>query len=234
MASGYNPRGTAEAESSRQPRGRRRGGRGRGRRRQTGGNVVNFGFKSLEKLRETAPDNIVLDLASERCLPAFKALLMKTDMSDEMIVLVVDVLARACDSNSPKYFNKLLIELPTSLFVILSLKRYLTRLCGPLHSNANLQMFIERTVKLFTEILKKIPSSFDSLPLGDLEQAVYVLATGNQIRPDVVQSVEQLKVIKKDSLEKEMRKREVENQRKKRSRKPGLRSIKLNTLITSK
>jgi hypothetical protein len=220
MASGYNRR-TVGDSASHQPRGHARGARGRRRgRRRTGGNV-NFGFKSFEKLSKAEPDDIVLDLASERCLPAFRTLLAKTDMSDEMIELVVDVLARACDSNSPEYFNKLLIELPRSLFVILSLKGYLTRMC--VRRNANPQLFIERTVKLFTEILKKIPSAFDSLPLGDLEQAVDVLAGIDQISPDVVQNVEQLKVIKKESLEKEMRKMEFENQRRTRSRNPGLR-----------
>ena len=57
--------------------------------------------------------------------------------------------------------------------------------------------------------------------LGDLEQSVDVLAGIDQISPDVVQNVEQLKVIKKESLEKEMRK--GENQRRTRSRNPGLR-----------
>ena len=220
MASGYNRR-TFGDSASHQPRGHARGGRGRRRGRQKTGGSVNFGFKSLEKLRKAEPDDIVLDLASQRCLPAFRTLLAKTDMSDEMIELVVDVLARACDSNSPEYFNKLLIELPRSLFVILSLKGYLTRMC--VRRNSNSQLFIERTVKLFTEILKKIPSAFDSLPLGDLEQSVDVLAGIDQISPDVVQNVEQLKVIKKESLEKEMHKGEFENQRRTRSRNPGLR-----------
>ena len=221
MASGYNPR-------QQRGRGRGKGGRGKGRR----GGTVRFGFNSLEKLSKTEPDNIVLDLASDRCLPAFRELMGRTDMTDEMIELVVNVLARACDSNSPQYFNKLLLEIPKSLFVILVLKGYISRLYGKLLSNYNFQPFIERTVTLFTEILKKIPRAFESLPLGDLEQVVDVLATTNKISPEVVQSVEQLKIIKKESLEIDMRKREIEKQRKTRSRKPGLRLISLTYLLS--
>ena len=216
----------------RQSRGYARGGGGRGRGRRnfyggdrsghSGGNV-RFGFNSLQKLRESDSDDIVLDLASERCLPAFRELLGKTDMSDEMIELVLEVLARACDSNSPEYFNKLLVELPKSLFVMISLKGYITRLCMGRKSNP--QLFIERTVKLFTNILNRIPSAFVSLPLGDLELAVDKLARTRQVNAVVIQSVEQLKVINQESLEKEIRKRELENQRRTRSRNAGLRSI---------
>jgi hypothetical protein len=144
-------------------------------------------------------------------------------MSDEMIELVLEVLARACDSNSPEYFNKLLVELPKSLFVMISLKGYITRLCMGRKSNP--QLFIERTVKLFTNILNRIPSAFVSLPLGDLELAVDKLARTRQVNAVVIQSVEQLKVINQESLEKEIRKRELENQRRTRSRNAGLRSI---------
>ena len=212
MASGYNP-----SQQRGCGRGRKRSGKGR----RDGGTVI-FGLNSLEKLSKAEPDNIVLDLASDRCLPAFRELMGRTDMQDKMIELVVDVLARACDSNSPQYFNKLLLEIPKSLFVILILKGYISRLYGKLQSNYNFQPFIEQTVKLFTEILKKIPRAFESLPLGDLEQVVDILATMNKISPEVIQRVEQLKVIKKESLEIDMRKRKIENQRKTRSRKPGL------------
>ena len=217
MATAHNPRGRGRTR----PRGRGMGKRGRGRGRQASGKV-NFGFNSLSDLSKREPDNIVLDLASERCLPAFRELLKKTDMEDNMIELVVEVLARACDSNSPEYFNKLLLELPTSMFVILTLKGYLSRLYGKLSSNYDFQPFIERTVKLFTVILKKIPKAFESLPLGDLEQIVDVLVTMDKISADVMQSAEQLKVIRKESLEMDLRKREIENQRKTRSRKRGL------------
>ena len=201
-------------------RSRQRRGNGNKGGRQTGGNV-RFGFGSLRKLLEKDPDDIVLDLASERCLPAFRSLVAKTDMSDEMIELVLEVLARACACNSPEYFNKLLIELPRSLYVILSLKGYITRLCGQGNRNGNVQLFIERTIKLFTEILRKIPSAFDSLPLGDLEKVVQVLAASGKINDDVINNVEQLKVIEQESLEKEMHKRDLEKQRKTRSRVPG-------------
>ena len=221
MASGYNPRGAAEAKPS-----RKQCGRGRDKRRLSKGQRgVKFSLKSLEELSKTEPDNIVLDLGSDRCLPAFRELLGRTDMKDEMIELVVNVLARACDSNSPEYFNKLLLELPKSLFVILVLKGFISRLYGRLQSNYNFQPFIERTVKLFTEILKKIPRAFESLPLGDLEQVVDILATTKKISPEVIQSLEQLKVIKKESLEIDMRKREIENNQKTQRRKPDVEPI---------
>ena len=219
MASAPN-QGNVVTDGSRQQRNRRKRGNGNKRGRQTSRNVQ-FGFGSLRKLREKDPDDIVLDLASERCLPAFRSLLAKTDMTDEMIELVLEVLVRACACNSPEYFNKLLIELPKSLYVILSLKGYITRLCGQGDSNGNVQLFIERTIKLFTEILKKIPSAFDSLPLGDLEKVVRVLAASGKIDNDVIVNVEQLKVIEQESLEKEMRKRNLEKQRKTRCRVPG-------------
>ena len=230
MASGYNR--SFSSQSRGYARGRGRGGRGRGRQNfyggnRSGGNRVVFGFNALQKLREEEPDNIVLDLASEKCLPAFKELLSKTDMRDEMIELTLHVLARACDSNSPEYFNKLLVELPRSLFVMISLKSYMTRLCMGRNSRSNPQLFIQSTVKLFSEILKRIPNAFESLPLGDLEQAVDMLAARRQVESGVIQSVEQLKVIKKESVEKEIRKRELENQRM-RSRHSGLKPIKWN------
>ena len=230
MASGYNR--SFSSQSRGYARGRGRGGRGRGRQNfyggnRSGGNRVVFGFNALQKLREEEPDNIVLDLASEKCLPAFKELLSKTDMRDEMIELTLHVLARACDSNSPEYFNKLLVELPRSLFVMISLKGYMTRLCMGRNSRSNPQLFIQSTVKLFSEILKRIPSAFESLPLGDLEQAVDMLAARRKVESGVIQSVEQLKVIKKESVEKEIRKRELENQRM-RSRHSGLKPIRWN------
>ena len=232
MASGSNGR-TTEKSFSPQPRGYGRGrgrgrrSRGRGKQNMHGGQrpsgSVNFGFGALKKLREVEPDDVVLDLASERCLPAFRQLLMKTDMSDEMIELVLEVLARACDSNSPEYFNKLLVELPRSLFVMINIKGYITRLCAQGQSNTDPQLFLERTVKLFTEILQKIPYAYDSLPLGDLEQAVNILAGIKKVSPNVIQKVEQLKRIKKETIEKEIRRRKRESQNRTRSRNPGLR-----------
>ena len=218
MASGYNRRGYGSRGWGRGRGGRGRGGRGGGR---SGGNVV-FGFNALSKLREADPDDIVLDLASERCLPAFQTLLNNPNMTDDMTELVANVLARACDSNSPEYFNKLLVELHKSLFVMLTLKRHITKLGIRGHSNANSRLFIEHIVRLFTEILKRIPSSCDYLPLADLEQAVGMLARMGQISSNVIQDFEQLKVIKQESLEKDIRKRELENQRQMRSRHPGL------------
>ena len=218
MASGYTRRGHGSRGWGRGRGGRGRGGRGGSR---SGGKVV-FGFNALNKLREADPDDIVLDLASERCLPAFRTLVNNPNMTDDMTELVAEVLARACDSHSPEYFNKLLVELHKSLFVTLNLKRQITKLSIRGHSSVSSQLFIERTVKLFTEILKRIPSACDYLPLADLEQAVGMLAKLGQISTDVIQNVEQLKVIKQESLEKEIRKRELENQRNKRSRQPGL------------
>jgi hypothetical protein len=232
MASGYSRRSTGAGFSSLprgHSRGRGRGGRGgRGGGRpfhgggsRFGGNTVVFGFNSLQKLREADPDDIVLDLASERCLPAFRELLKKTDMGDEMIELTLHVLARACDSNSPEYFNKLLVELPRSLFVMINLKGYIARMCMRRNTRSDAQLFIENTVKLFGEILKRIPDAFASLPLGDLEQTVDFLKATGQIGPEVTQSAEQLKAIKKESLEKEIRRREREQQRM-RSRRSGM------------
>ncbi|XP_028413342.1 NFX1-type zinc finger-containing protein 1-like [Dendronephthya gigantea] len=229
MASGYDRRGHGS-------RGRRRGGSGRGGRGRggrgrpfngggrSGGNVV-FGFNALNKLREADPDDIVLDLASERCLPAFRTLVNNPDMTDDMTELVVNVLARACDSNSPEYCNKLLVELHKSLFVMLTLKRHITKLGLRGDPNASSQLFIENTVRLFTEVLKRIPSSCDYLPLADLELAVVKLSKTGQIGADVIQNVEQFNAIKQESLEKEIRKRELEEQRQKRSRQPGVEAV---------
>ena len=231
MASGFNRRTTGNSFSL-QPRGygrgKGRGGRGGGRQNLHGGQrpsgIVKFGFGALQKLREVEPDDIVLDLASERCLPAFRELLTNTNMSPEMIELVLEVLARACDSNSPEYFNKLLVELPKSLFVMLSLKGHITLLGrGAVASlNSDPQLFLERSVKLFTVILQRIPSAYKSLPLEDLEQAANRLARMRKIAPHVLQNIKQLEVIKQESIEKEIRKRELEIQNRSRSRNPGL------------
>ena len=231
MASGFNQR-TIENSFLPQPRGygrdRRRGGRGRGRQNFHGGQrpsgMVKFGFGALQKLRDAEPDDIVLDLASERCLPAFRELLTNTNMSPEMIELVLEVLARACDCNSPECFNKLLVELPRSLFVMLNLKGYITLLGRDAvrSLNSDPQLFLERSVKLFTVILKRIPSAYNSLPLEDLEQAANRLARMKNIASHVIQNIEQLEVIKQESIEKEIRKRELEIQNRSRSRNPGL------------
>ena len=186
-----------------------------------GGGTIILGFNALQKLREKDPDDIVLDMASERCLPASKALLGRTDLSPDMIELVVEVLAKSFDSNSPQCFNKLLVEIPKSMFVILHLKTHITRLCAHGNYSENPQLFLERTVKLFSEILKKIPNAFDTLPLGDLDQAVAVLAASGQISGELKRDAEQLKVIKEESLEKEKRKIELEKQRQERRRNPG-------------
>ena len=183
--------------------------------------TVILGFNALQKLREKDPDDIVLDLASDKCLPAFQVLLGRTDLSQDMVELVMEVLARSCDSNSPQYFNKLVVEIPKSLFVILNLKTYITRMCMQRNITGNSKLFLQRTVRLFSEILKRIPSSFESLPLGDLEQTVNLLAARGQIDAEIIQNVEQLRIIKEESLEKERRKEELEVQRRNRGRNPG-------------
>ena len=229
MASGANRRSPGVSFSPRtrgNGRGRGRGGRGNGRHNshtghRSGGNVT-LGLGALKKLREKDPDDIVFDLASDRCLPAFRELLRNTDMSNEMMELVLEMLAKACDSNSPEYFNKLLVELPTSSFVTISLKKYIMLLCAQGQTNTDPQLFLERTVKLFTEILQKIPDAYAFLPLGDLEQYVDILAGMEKVAPHVIQKVEQLKRIKKETLEKEIRKRKLESQKRTRSRNPGL------------
>ena len=238
MASGFNRRYTGDNFSSlprSHGRGRGRGGRGRGRQNFHGGQRqvgnVTFGFGALQKLREVDPDDIVLDLASERCLPGFRELLAKTNMTDEMTELVLEVLARACDSNSPEYFNKLLVELPTSYYVMICLKGCITRLGRSAGFNSDPQLFLERTVKLFTIILQRIPNAYNSLPLGDLEQAVDRLARMRKIAPQVIQDIKQLEVIKQESMEKEIRKRELEIQKRSRSRNPGLLFIFLRSLV---
>lgn len=194
--------------------------RGRGRARSSG-NVI-LGFNALQKLRGKDPDDIVLDLASERCIPAFKALLNKTEYSKDMVELVMEVLASSCDSNSPEYFNKLLTEIPRSLFIVLHLKSYITRLYMQRNFTTNPQLFVERTVRLFSEILKRIPSAFETLPLGDLELAAVTLKARGLIDDVVIREVEQLKVIKEESLEKQRRKEELETLRKTRAHNQGM------------
>lgn len=242
MASGFsgNHRPRSRGGASRgswRGRGDRRSYHGGDRRpyhggNRSGGGTVILGFNALQKLREKDPDDIVLDMASERCLPASTALLGRTDLSPDMVELVVEVLAKSCDSNSPQYFNKLLVEIPKSMFIILHLKTHITRLYMHRNHSKDPQLFLERTIKLFSEILKRIPSAFESLPLGDLDQAIALLAASGQISGELKQDAEQLKVIKEESLEKERRKMELEKQREERRRNPGmLRHFVINICV---
>ena len=125
-------------------RGRGRGGRrGRGREGRRGGGTLGrggdgtprnqpeliLGFGELQALENKTSDKIILQLTSSRCFPATEYLLKQQSvMEDHWIVLIVNIVTKACDCSSKEDLLKLLNLLRVSSFLNLQLRPYLNKL----------------------------------------------------------------------------------------------------------
>ena len=214
-------------------RGRGRGGarggwRGGGRGGRGGGGSsgshrpVKLGFKALQDLDTKSPDEIILDLTSNRCFPATESLLMEqTSMREDCIVLIVSILSKACDCSSKEYLLKLLNLLPNSTFFNYNLRPHLNRLSASRMSPSDIAVFLRNVVKIMNELLRRYPNSYADLPLPDLYCSVTMLSKAGQLEDDaLVNNVEELMTLKSEKAE-ELKKKEEEKQHRRRPRRDG-------------
>ena len=142
-------------------RGGRRGGRiwGLGRVGTARDQLeVNLGFTELQALETKTSDEITLHLTTSRCLPATEYLLKQQSvMEDHWIVLIVNILTKACDCGCSENLLKLLNLLPGSSFLNSHLRPYLNKLPGSGLSPADLSVFLRNVVKIMNELLRRFP-----------------------------------------------------------------------------
>lgn len=175
------------------------------------GNVSNnrqhfkFGLQSLQAILKKSPDEMVLDMTSERRLTATDALLKKRDMNDELIVQLLKVLARACDCETAHArLTKLLSILPTSIYFSNHLSNYIIRLenFNQLESKER-ENELKYMIKIFSELIKKQPSCYPNLPLAQLSYTTKSLIAKDVLcDQDIETAVENLMALKDEVAEK--------------------------------
>lgn len=154
---------------------------------------------------EKDPDELVLDMTSERCMPATEALLEQMEMRDDLVVLVFRVLARACECGTTlSGLQKLLSALPRSIYLNLHLSAYINRLPSSSRKYGyDLEVELKAMVKLLAGVLRRLPSSFADLPIVQLSFATSALMACGKIDSSEIQSsVEELSKLKDEMAEK--------------------------------
>jgi hypothetical protein len=171
---------------------------------------------------EKDPDELVLDMTSERCLPATENLLGRLEMTDDLVVLVFKVLARACDCGTTRSgLQKLLSTVPQSTYLSLHLSSYINRLNLSRKDDYELENEIKSMIKLFSEVLRKLPSSFPHLPLPQLSIATSTFVSCGRLgNSEIHSSIEGLMALKDEMAEK-VKKETEETSRRPRRRNPG-------------
>lgn len=170
-----------------------------------------FGLHSLQTILEKSPDEMVLDMTSERRLPATEALLKQRNMNDEVIVQLLKVLTHACHCETAHArLSKLLSLLPTSIYFRLHLSNYIGRLANVSHlESRHKENELKHMIKIFSELLKKQPNSYPNLPLPQLWHTIKSLADKDFLYDQNIQTAaEELMALKDEMAEKV--KKEVE------------------------
>ena len=207
-------------------RGGGRGGRGAYGDTETR-RPIRLGFKALKDLQSKTPDEIVLDLTSSRCFPASEFLLKEqSPMTDDVIVLIVSILSKACDCSSKEYLIKLLNLLPGSLFLNLHLRQHLNSLSASRRSPSDVTEFLKNVIKVMNELLRRFPNAYADLPIPDLYCGAMVLSeTGNLEDANLMNEVGELMKLKTEKASELKRKDEERRQGRGRVRRNGERSV---------
>ena len=138
-------------------------------------------------------------------------------MGDDLVILLVSILAKACDCDTQEYLFQLLNLLPRSPFLTLHLSSYINRL--ERMTQANLDSQLKNMIKLFSELLRRYPNCYDSIPLASLKCATEVMAANGLLCDDVImREVERLMILKEEKVE-ELERAEKEKQER-RERRP--------------
>ncbi|XP_068677009.1 NFX1-type zinc finger-containing protein 1-like [Montipora foliosa] len=207
-------------------RGGRRGGRtldlgrvGTGRHQLE----VNLGFTELQALEIKTPDEITLHLTTSRCFPATEYLLKRQSvMKDHWIILILNILTKACYCDCSENLLKLLNLLPGSSFLNSHLRPYLNKLPGSGLSPADLSVFLRNVVKIMNELLRRFPSCYADLPVSDLYCATRMLSdTGELADGALVAEVDEIMKLRIEKAEELKRKEEEERQKRRKPRRDG-------------
>ena len=210
-------------------RGRGRGGRKGGKRR--GGTLSRGGggtprnqpeaklrFRELQALENKTSDEIIVHLTSSQCSPATEYLLkQQSAMEGQWIVLIVSIVAKACDCSRKEDLLKLLNLLPGSSFLNLLLRRYLNKLSADSLPPSDVSVFLRNVVKIMNELLRRFPNCYADLPLSDLYCGTMRLSGTGQLADDaLVMEVDEIMKLRIKKAE-ELRKREEEERQKRRN-----------------
>ena len=208
-------------------RGRGRG-RGRGRRQanrrgeHSRDRPVMLGFKALQELDTRNSDEIILDLTSSRCFPATEVLLtQQSDMKDDLIVLIVSIVAKACGCSSKEYLFKLLNLLPKSVFLTGHFRQFLNRLSACRLPASNVVTFLNNAIRIMNEMLHRFPNCYDELPVTELYFGVKILSDRGELGENsLMKNAEELFKLRSQKAE-ELKKKEEEKQHRRRPRIDG-------------
>lgn len=230
--------GADEGPNEERSRGRD-GGRGRGRGRGKGGGrgggrggrsgeggsgqprQIRLGFKALQELDTKNPDEIILDLTSSRCFPATEVLLRQSAMKDDMIILIVSIVAKACGCSTKEYLIKLLNLLPKSMFLTLHLRTFLNRLSACRMSASDVATFSNNVIKIMNELLRRFPNCYDELPVSELYCGIRILSDTRELAENsLMKDVEELYKLRNQKAD-ELKKKEEEKQQRRRPRRDG-------------
>ena len=218
-------------------RGRGRGGgRGRGRGGRRGGRTLGRGgggtprnqaefklrLRDLQALENKTSDEIILHLTSSQCFPATEYLLKQQSMEGRWIILIVSIVAKACDCSPKEDLLKLLNLLPGSSFLNLLLRRYLNKLTADSLPPSDVSVFLRNVVKIMNELLRRFPSCYADLPLSDLYCGTMRLSVSGQLADDaLVTEVDEIMKLRIKKAEELKKKEEEERQKRRKPRRDG-------------
>ena len=197
--------------------------------------VIKLDLEALQKMQNKSPDDIVADLISSKCFSATEELMTKqTQMSDDMVFLVVKILARGCRCQARGRLFKLLSLLPQSLFLKTHLESYINRLSVDIPhglSASNPKVVLENLINLFSKLLQLNPSCSSDLPLYSLSCTVNVMCDGRRVNKEMEKRAMALLKPGQGSRVKEMKKKEEEKTQRRQKPRNGMIVI---VIITKK
>ena len=230
-------------EGGRATRGRRRRGGQRGRAREDGrtsdsqsetlqrlkekrsenGLEGLLEYENLRDLKNKSPEEIVFHLTSEGCLWSTEHLVKKqTKITDDCLVLTMNIFAKGCDSSGKDDLFKLLSLLPGSSLLNVHLRRNLNMLSANSMLPAEFVPYLKNVVRIMNELLQRFPNSFSDLPLSDLYCAIRLASHSEQLPDDMlVKEVHTMMKLRMEKAEELKRKEEEKRQIKMKPRESG-------------
>lgn len=180
-------------------------------------------LKDLQNLKNKSPDDIVLHLTSESCFRSTEYLVKEqSTITDDSIVLLVNIFTKACTSESRDDLYKLLSLLPGSLFLNLHLRRNLNRLFVDPIPPFDVVAYLRNVEQIMNELLRRFPNSHSDLPLSDLYCAIRLAFDSGQLEDEaLVKGVDEMMQMRIEKAEELKRKEEEEKQRKMKPRRIG-------------
>ena len=147
-------------------------------------------------------------------------------MTEDVTVLTVSILSKACDCSSKEYLIKLLNLLPGSLFLNLHLRQRLNSLSASRMSPSDVTEFLKNVIKVMNELLRRFPNAYADLPIPDLYCGAMVLSeTGNLEDINLMNEVGELMKLKTEKASELKRKDEERRQGRGRVRRNGERCV---------